>query len=317
MRRAAAVALLASIATGAALAQDAPWPAGGDSRWSLSAEALFAWFKSSPTPVPIITDNYADCARRQRAARRRLGRHQSQCRLQAARAPTAYRQPHRCRAHRLLHSDAHHVEQRELHRPAGFHRPVPAVLRRHAQRGKRHRDFPPAAPIAAVRRRRCPTISAAASSTVPGRCRARRIASRPRRRLPLSAAARVVHDHHQQPVQPAEPERHLEHHRFVRHAQPFLRLAGGARGARTIRTVGGSEKSPRWRSAPCSNGCRSMASSRPTITPITAETQIFPGGYFALPTNIGDHSRNAFSVVPEIAFNLGYRVTPQATVTLG
>ena len=26
----------------------------------MSAEALFAWFKSSPTPVPIITDNYID-----------------------------------------------------------------------------------------------------------------------------------------------------------------------------------------------------------------------------------------------------------------
>ena len=26
----------------------------------MSAEALFAWFKSSPTPVPIITDNYFD-----------------------------------------------------------------------------------------------------------------------------------------------------------------------------------------------------------------------------------------------------------------
>jgi opacity protein-like surface antigen len=60
MRRAALVALLASTATGAALAQEAPAPTAGDSRWSVSAEALVAWFKSSPTPVPIITDNYLD-----------------------------------------------------------------------------------------------------------------------------------------------------------------------------------------------------------------------------------------------------------------
>ena len=53
-------ALLASTATGAALAQGATAPMGSDSRWSVSAEALFAWFKSSPTPVPIITDSYAD-----------------------------------------------------------------------------------------------------------------------------------------------------------------------------------------------------------------------------------------------------------------
>jgi hypothetical protein len=43
-------------------------------------------------------------------------------------------------------------------------------------------------------------------------------------------------------------------------------------------------------------------------------TQIFPGGYFALQSNGGDHSRNAFAVVPEVGLNLGYRLTQQATV---
>ena len=60
MRRAALVALIASTWTGAALAQGTPASMESVSRWSVSAEALFAWFKSSPTPVPIITDNYAD-----------------------------------------------------------------------------------------------------------------------------------------------------------------------------------------------------------------------------------------------------------------
>ena len=46
-------------------------------------------------------------------------------------------------------------------------------------------------------------------------------------------------------------------------------------------------------------------------------TQIFSGGYFALPSNSGDHSRNTFAVVPEVALNLGYRLTPQATVYVG
>lgn len=46
-------------------------------------------------------------------------------------------------------------------------------------------------------------------------------------------------------------------------------------------------------------------------------TRTFPGGYFALPINIGDHSRTAFAVVPEIKFNLGYRVTPAATFYVG
>jgi hypothetical protein len=46
-------------------------------------------------------------------------------------------------------------------------------------------------------------------------------------------------------------------------------------------------------------------------------TQTFAGGYFALPSNSGEHSRNAFAVVPEAALNLGYRFTPQATVYVG
>ena len=60
MQRAAVVALLASTVSGVAVAQGASATTNSDSRWSVSAEALFAWFKSSPTPVPIITDSYAD-----------------------------------------------------------------------------------------------------------------------------------------------------------------------------------------------------------------------------------------------------------------
>ena len=52
------MALLASAVTSEALAQATPAPVGVDSRWSVSAEAIFAWFKHSPTPVPIIADSY-------------------------------------------------------------------------------------------------------------------------------------------------------------------------------------------------------------------------------------------------------------------
>lgn len=45
--------------------------------------------------------------------------------------------------------------------------------------------------------------------------------------------------------------------------------------------------------------------------------QTFPGGYFALPSNIGQYSRTTFAVVPEAALNLGYRITSAATVSLG
>lgn len=46
-------------------------------------------------------------------------------------------------------------------------------------------------------------------------------------------------------------------------------------------------------------------------------TQSFTGGYYALPSNSGDHSRSTFAVVPEIALNVGYRLTPQLTAFLG
>jgi hypothetical protein len=46
-------------------------------------------------------------------------------------------------------------------------------------------------------------------------------------------------------------------------------------------------------------------------------TQTFSGGYFALPTNIGNYSRTVFAVVPEIGLNLGYQITPWASVFMG
>lgn len=45
--------------------------------------------------------------------------------------------------------------------------------------------------------------------------------------------------------------------------------------------------------------------------------QSFSGGYFALPSNIGNYSRTRFAVIPEIAFNVGYRISPAASIYLG
>jgi len=45
--------------------------------------------------------------------------------------------------------------------------------------------------------------------------------------------------------------------------------------------------------------------------------QTFPGGYFALPSNIGGHSRTVFAVVPEVRLNLGYQFTPSASLYVG
>lgn len=45
--------------------------------------------------------------------------------------------------------------------------------------------------------------------------------------------------------------------------------------------------------------------------------QVFAGGLFALPTNIGHHHRDRFAVVPEVGLKLGYRLTPWAAVFVG
>jgi hypothetical protein len=45
--------------------------------------------------------------------------------------------------------------------------------------------------------------------------------------------------------------------------------------------------------------------------------QTFAGGYFAQPTNIGNHTRHVISVVPEAGLTLGYRITPQLSVFSG
>jgi hypothetical protein len=45
--------------------------------------------------------------------------------------------------------------------------------------------------------------------------------------------------------------------------------------------------------------------------------QTFAGGYFALPSNIGESTRTVFAVVPEAGLTLGYQVTPQLSVFAG
>jgi Putative beta barrel porin-7 (BBP7) len=46
-------------------------------------------------------------------------------------------------------------------------------------------------------------------------------------------------------------------------------------------------------------------------------TETFPGGYFALPSNIGHHTRTVFAVVPEVGLNVGYQITSWASVFVG
>lgn len=41
------------------------------------------------------------------------------------------------------------------------------------------------------------------------------------------------------------------------------------------------------------------------------------GGYFTGSTNLGNHSRSQFAVVPELNLNVGFRIRPWVNVTVG
>jgi hypothetical protein len=62
----------------------------------------------------------------------------------------------------------------------------------------------------------------------------------------------------------------------------------------------------------------SFAPVSPPGQPVSfGPTETFPGGYFALPSNIGSHTRTVFAVVPEVGLNVGYRITSWASVFVG
>lgn len=50
---------------------------------------------------------------------------------------------------------------------------------------------------------------------------------------------------------------------------------------------------------------------------IYGDVETYSGGYFALPTNIGKHSRTKFAAIPEFNFDIGYTLCDCLRVTLG
>jgi hypothetical protein len=48
-----------------------------------------------------------------------------------------------------------------------------------------------------------------------------------------------------------------------------------------------------------------------------AAVQSFPGGYFALPTNVGHHYKSEFAVVPEVGLGVGYWLTSWVRLSAG
>jgi hypothetical protein len=62
---------------------------------------------------------------------------------------------------------------------------------------------------------------------------------------------------------------------------------------------------------------RTLINGSTTITPPDATATTSQGGFLALPTNMGDHETNQFSVVPELGLTAGYALLPRLRATFG
>jgi opacity protein-like surface antigen len=315
MRRAVLVALIASTWTGAVLAQEAAAPMESVSRWSVSAEALFAWFKSSPTPVPIITDNYVDAP----GVNVLLG------------GGTVHTNGN---AGFKLTGD-YRVDSRFGVELSGFYIPNRSTsnsVSSTGQPGSIDLYLPYFDVIRGAENvteiSYWPTYSGSAQATFSNSLGGGEInatwalPSQDSWRAELLGGFRYLQLRESytintsSPYIPPNPADIWNTTDTFDARNRFYGLQVGARLA--------YDQGP-WVGTMNAKVAFGTMQQRVSINGYLetndynnyGATQIFPGGYFALPTNSGDHSRNTFAVVPEIAFNLGYRLTPEATVYLG
>ncbi len=315
MRRAALVALLAAMATGAALAQGAPAPTDADSRWSVSAEALFAWFKSSPTPVPIITDSYLDAP----GVNVLLGGGSVDTNPNAGFKITG----------------AYRIDSRIGVELTGFYIPTRTTSSSVSSTGQPGSIdlFLPYFDVTSNQENvteisHWPDYRGSAQATLSNNLGGGEFnatwAMPPRDawRVDLLGGFRFLQLRESytittsSPYNPPNPSDIWNTTDAFDARNRFYGLQVGARAA--------YDQGP-WVGSAIGKLALGTMQQRVSVNGFLetndynnyGPTQIFPGGYFALPSNSGDHSRNTFAVVPEVALNLGYRLTPQATVYVG
>jgi hypothetical protein len=309
----ALLGVLASTAAGAALAQV---PAtGSDPRWSVSAEALSAWFKKSPTPVPIITDNYADAPgvnvllgggsvdTDPNAGFRLTGTYRIDSRMGVE--LTGFYIPSRSTSSSVSSTG----------QPGSIDLLLPFHDVTTDQENVTEISF-------------WPEYRGSAQATLSNNLGGGEINLT--WTMPPSEAWRVdllggfrylqLRESYtittSSPFNPPNPADIWNTTDAFDARNRFYGLQVGARAA--------YDRGP-WVGGVTGKVALGTMQQRVSVNGFLetndyndyGATQTFPGGYFALPTNSGDHSRNTFAVVPEIGLNVGYRVTPQATVFLG
>ena len=315
MRRAALVALMASTWTGAALAQQAPAAMESASGWSVSAEALLAWFKSSPTPVPIIADNYADVP----GVNVLLG------------GGSVDTNPNPG----LKLTGACRVDSRLGVELTGFYIPKRSTSSSVSSTGQPG-SIDLYLPFFDVTRGEENITEISHQPTYRGSARASlsnnlgggeingtwTLLAQEALRVDLIGGFRFLQLRESYTINTSSPFNAPNPEDIWNTTDSFdarNRFYGLQVGARMAYDDGPWVGSVNAKVALGTMQQRVSVNGYLETNDYTnyGPSQIYPGGYFALPTNIGDHSHNAFAVVPEIAFNLGYRVTPQVTVRLG
>lgn len=315
MRRTAGMMVVAAAWTGAALAQGTPAPMEGASRWSVSAEALFAWFKNSPTPVPIITDDYADAP----GVNVFLG------------GGTVDTNPN----YGFKVTGAYRFDNRVGLELAGFYLPSRSTSASVSSTGQPG-SIDLYLPYFDVTRGEenvteisyWPTYRGSAQTTFSNSLGGGELnvtwALPPQEslRVDLVGGFRYLQLRESytintsSPYNPPNPADIWNTTDSFDTRNRFYGLQVGARLA--------YDQGP-WVGGINAKVALGTMQQRVSINGYLetndytnyGPVQVYPGGYFALPTNSGDHSRNTFAVVPEIALNVGYRLTPQATVYLG
>ena len=315
MRRAALVTLLASTATGAALAQGAPAPTGDDSRWSVSVEALFAWFKKSPTPVPIITDNYLDAP----GVNVLLGGGSVDTNPNAGFKITG----------------AYSIDSRMGVELTGFYIPTRTTSSSVSSTGQPGSVdlYLPFFDVTSKQENvseisHWPEYRGSAQATLSNNLGGGEfnvtlaIPSQDAWRVDLLGGFRFLRLRESytittsSPNNPPNPSDVWNTTDAFDARNRFYGLQVGARAAYDqgpwVGSVIGKLALGTMQQSVSVNGFLETNDYNNY-----GPTQIFPGAYFALPSNMGDHSHNTFAVVPEVALNLGYRLTPQATLYVG
>jgi hypothetical protein len=309
------VGVLASTAAGAVLAQGAPAAMGSDSRWSVSAEALAVWFKKSPTPVPLIADSYVDAPdvnvllgggsvdTNPNAGFRLTGKYRIDSRMGVE--LTGFYVPSRSTSSNVSSTG----------QPGSIDLLLPfydvTVDRENFTEISFWPEYRGSAQATLSNNLGGGELNLTWSMPPSESWRVDLLGGF--RFLQLRESYTITTSSPFNPPNPADIWNTTD---SFDARNRFYGLQVGARAA--------YDRGP-WTGSVAGKVALGSMQQRVSVNGFLetndyndyGATQVFPGGYFALPTNSGDHSRNTFAVVPEIGLNVGYRLTPQATVFLG